>query len=280
MKVGIIGLGLMGASFGRAVNKNGGIAYGYDVSPEVNQKAELLGATRGILDEEKAKEIDLLVVATYQNDFYASAKKYLKVMKSGATVMDFCGNKRTIAEDMKKLSSEFSEVNFVGGHPMAGREVSGIDNSLSSLYEGASMIFTPIKADIETLDNLKKYFLSLGFKEVVITTPENHDKNIAYTSQLCHIVSNAYIKSPTAENHFGYSAGSYKDLTRVARLSPEMWTDLMIANSDNLSLELDHLIKNLEKYLSALKEKNENELKALLKEGNDRKIKIDKGKLE
>ena len=280
MTVGIIGLGLMGASFGRTVNKNGGTAYGYDINPEVNQKAELLGAIRGILDEEKTKEVDLLVIATYQNDFYASAKKYLKVMKSGATVMDFCGNKRTIAEDMKKLSEEFPEINFVGGHPMAGREVSGIDNSLSSLYEGASMIFTPIKADIETLDNLKKYFLSLGFKEVVITTPENHDKNIAYTSQLCHIVSNAYIKSPTAENHFGYSAGSYKDLTRVARLSPEMWTDLMTANSDNLTEELDCLIKNLGKYLSALKEKDEDKLKELLKEGNDRKIKIDKGKLE
>ena len=280
MNIGIIGLGLMGASFGRAVNKNGGRALGYDIDEEVMQKAELLGGIRGVLDEASAKEVDILVVATYQGDFRSSLKRFLPHLRGGAVVMDFCGNKRTIARDMRDLAKEFPKLYFVGGHPMAGKEVSGIDNSSAELYVGASMIFTPVKADIETLDGLKKYFLSLGFKEVVITTPENHDKNIAFTSQLCHVVSNAYIKSPTAENHFGYSAGSYKDLTRVARLSPEMWTDLMLANSDNLSKELDILIDNLKEYSSALKSGDGEKLKALLKDGNDRKIRIDKGKIE
>ena len=194
--------------------------------------------------------------------------------------MDFCGNKRTIARDMQQLIKLRADINYIGGHPMAGREVAGIDNSLVSLFFGASMVLTPIKADIFAIDDLKKYFLSLAFNEVVITTPENHDKNIAYTSQLCHIVSNAYIKSPTAENHFGYSAGSYRDLTRVARLSPEMWTELMLSNADNLKNELDILIENLEKYSAALGAGDAAALKALLADGNDRKIKIDKGKLE
>ncbi|MBO4323489.1 MAG: prephenate dehydrogenase [Clostridia bacterium] len=280
MVIGIIGLGLMGASFGRTARKNGAKVYGFDLDGDVIKEAQLIGAIDDELSAVNARESDLLVFAAYQKDFSSSVKRFLPLLKNGATVMDFCGNKRTIARDMKKLSEEFPEINFVGGHPMAGREVSGINNSLPDLFAGASMVLAPIKADIGLLEEIKKYYLSLGFKEVVITTPENHDKNIAFTSQLCHIVSNAYIKSPTAENHFGYSAGSYKDLTRVARLSPEMWTDLMTANADNLSKELDCLIENLKKYSAALKNNDEKYLKELLAEGNDRKIKIDKGKIE
>ena len=279
MKIGVIGLGLMGASFGKVARKNGATVYGYDIDEETLQKAKLVGA----IDETAEtceKDLDLLVIATYEEQFYPSAERFLPLLKNGGTIIDFCGNKRTIARDMKKLAAKYTSINFIGGHPMAGREVAGIDNSLIALFDGASMVITPIKADIFAIDELKKYFLSLGFKEVVITTPENHDKNIAFTSQLCHIVSNAYIKSPTAENHFGYSAGSYKDLTRVARLSPKMWTELMISNADNLKTELDLLIANLEKYSEALGAGDKAALCALLAEGNDRKISIDKGKLE
>ena len=158
---------------------------------------------------------------------------------------------------------------------MAGREFSGIEKSTSTLFNKASMIFVPVKADIFTLDRMKTFFISLGFSEVVITTAENHDKMIAFTSQLCHVVSNAFIKSDTAREHFGYSAGSYSDLTRVARLSSDMWTELMMENGDFLSEELEVLIGNLTKYLDAIKSGDRNGLKQLLKEGNDIKVSID-----
>ena len=124
----------------------------------------------------------------------------------------------------------------------------------------------------------KKFYLSLGFKEVIITDAENHDKMIAYTSQLCHIVSNTYIKNKTASEHFGYSAGSYKDLTRVARLDPNMWSELMYDNADYLRNELDELILNLQDFSKALHNKDKETLRSLLKEGNDRKLSIDERK--
>ena len=160
----------------------------------------------------------------------------------------------------------------------AGREYSGIDKSLTHLFDDASCIITNVNADIFTVDELKHFFLSLGFGEVVYSTADNHDEMIAFTSQLCHIVSNAFIKSPTAQKHFGYSAGSYKDLTRVARLNSTMWSELMNDNRDYLREELDFLIESLKAYSTALREGDEQKLKALLEEGNRLKIAIDKDK--
>ena len=136
---------------------------------------------------------------------------------------------------------------------------------------------TPVKADIFVLDNVKKLFLSLGFGEVVITSAENHDRMIAFTSQACHAISNAFIKSPAASEHFGYSAGSYKDMTRVARLNPDMWAELMTENSDYLFEELNTFINNLSEYADAVKNKDKERLRTLLKEGNDIKLSIDSG---
>ncbi len=281
MNIGIVGLGLIGASFGKLLsNRTDNVVYGYDIDEKTLKRAVEVNAISEPLTDDNISFIDLLVVAVYSGGFKAVAERFCKNMKSGATVMDFCGNKRSIAADMRSLSESFPHLDFIGGHPMSGREVSGIENSKENLFDWSSLVFTPIKAGLEKVIFLKEFFISLGFSEVVVTTPENHDKNIAYTSQLCHIVSNAYIKSPTAKNHFGYSAGSYKDLTRVARLDPKMWTELMTGNSDNLIFELDLLIENLKKYSTALKNKDERELFDLLKEGNDIKLEIDKGKIE
>ena len=158
---------------------------------------------------------------------------------------------------------------------MAGREFSGIEHSITTLFDKAFMILVPINADIFVLSDVKNFYKDLGFLDVVITTAENHDEMIAYTSQLCHIVSNAFIKNQTAEKHLGYSAGSYKDLTRVARLNPEMWSGLMISNKQKLKKELDEFISNLQKYSIALGSGSREDLEVLLKEGNDRKLSID-----
>lgn len=275
MKVGIIGLGLMGGSFGRTLTKFGHTVYGYDTNEKSLKKAKIINAITDTLNENTVKEVELLVVAVNPNLFLKALTPFIKGLTDGATVMDFCGTKRLTVSQMQDLAKEYKNLNFIGGHPMAGREFSGIEHSLSTLFQKASMIFVPVKADIFVLQKFKELFMSLEFGEVVITDAENHDKQIAFTSQLCHVVSNAFIKNERAKEHFGYSAGSYKDLTRVAKLDPNMWTGLMMENADNLSNELDELIGNLQKYSTALKERNEEKLYSLLKEGDDIKREIE-----
>ena len=276
MNIGIVGLGLMGGSFGRTlIKKTENKVYGYDINPQTMIKGEMLNAFHEKLTVENASELDMLIISVYPDYFSSVLNEYLPRLKKGAVVIDFCGVKRPIVEEMKRAMIEYPDIIFIGGHPMAGREFSGIERSITTLFDKASMILVNVNADIFTLDSVKKFFLGLGFSEVVLTTSENHDKMIAFTSQLCHIVSNAFIKNKTAEEHFGYSAGSYKDLTRVARLNPFMWSGLMTENNEMLSSELDELIENLTKYSKALKNKDRNELEELLKEGNDRKLSID-----
>lgn len=269
-------MGLMGASFGRTVRAKGkGEVFGADKAEDTMLKAYLVGAIDGALDEKTASEIDLLVISVYPRDFKKVAEGYLPYMKKGSVVLDFCGIKRTVCKDMKELSSRYADINFIGGHPMAGREYSGIDHSVATLFEKASMLMIPVRTDIFTEEEIKNFFLSLGFGEVVFTTAETHDEIISFTSQLCHIVSNAFIKNPVAQEHHGFSAGSYRDLTRVARLNPGMWSQLMIDNKDKLKPELDLLIENLKKYSDALEKGDEKALEDLLAEGNDLKLKID-----
>ncbi len=276
MKVGVIGLGLIGGSFAKTLKKNDEyVVYGYDIDENTLSKAKLVGAIDDDLTVNTAKEIDLLIIAVNPDKFYSAIKEFLPLLKKGATVIDFCGTKRTVVSKMHELKNEFKDLIFLGGHPMAGREFSGFDRSTSTLFNKASMILVNVNADIFKLEEIKKFFISLGFLEVVFTTAENHDRLIAFTSQLCHIVSNAFIKNKISREHFGYSAGSYKDLTRVARLDSNMWSKLMIENCDNLSSELDELIENLKVYSTALKNKNEEDLRLALKEGNDIKIEID-----
>ncbi len=279
MNVGIVGLGLMGASFGRTIkNKTQDKVFGIDCDQSVMLKASLIGCIDGVLDKNTLPIVDLLIISVFSRDFLKVAKEYLPYLKDGATVIDFCGNKGAICADMKELSKKYDKINFIGGHPMAGREFSGIDHSIKTLFERASMLLVPVKADIFVVEKIKKYFLSLGFGEVVFTDADTHDKTIAFTSQLCHIVSNAYIKSKTAKEHHGFSAGSYRDLTRVARLNSKMWSELMIDNADKLIYELNVLMENLNKYQSALLNKDQEQLQALLEEGNVLKLDIDSRK--
>ncbi len=235
----------------------------------------MLSAYHQVLTTKNAGELDMLIISVYPDYFSSALYEFLPYLKKGAIVIDFSGVKRPIIDEMSKALNIYPDIIFIGGHPMAGREFSGIEKSVTTLFDKASMILVNVNADIFTLEAVKKFFLSLGFLEVVFTSADNHDKMIAFTSQLCHIVSNAFIKNQSAEAHFGYSAGSYKDLTRVARLNPFMWSGLMTANSEKLSNELDELIENLQKYSVALKNNDRESLENLLSEGNERKIKID-----
>ena len=276
MKIGVIGLGLMGGSLGRTLVKQGEhTVYGYDLSPAVMDKADLLKAYHEPLTLANAAEVDILVVAIYPKYFLEAVAPYLPVLKKGCYVIDFCGTKRTVVAAMQALAADYPDLVFVGGHPMAGREFSGVEHATYTLFDRASMILVPVQADVYALDALKKFFLSVGFGGVVFTDWQTHDKMIAFTSQLCHIVSNAYVKNSAAELHDGFSAGSYRDLTRVARLNPTMWSQLMMENRVELSRELGELLGHLSAYKEALDAADEAKLYALLDEGNRRKLSID-----
>lgn len=276
MNIGLIGLGLIGGSFGRTLTKKTNHkVFGYDINESVMIKAEMINVFHEKLTKENAGCLDMLIVSIYPEGFASAVEEFLPYLKKGAVVTDFCGVKGIIVDKMKEYAIKYPSLVFIGGHPMAGREFSGVEHSVTTLFDKASMILVNVNADIFSLSNVKNFYKEVGFADVVITTSENHDEMIAYTSQLCHVVSNAFIKNKTAEKHLGYSAGSYKDLTRVARLNPEMWSGLMTLNKERLVLELDELIENLKKYSNALKSGDREGLENLLKEGNERKLSID-----
>lgn len=277
MNIGVVGLGLMGGSFAKTVKTRTDFkVYGADRDSNVILKAKLTSTIDDELNMKNIKKIDLLLLAVYPRSVKATLDEYLPHLKDGAVVIDFCGIKREICTIMKEYSSKYPNINFLGGHPMAGREYSGFDHAITTLFDKSSMLLVPVKVSIFKEEELKNFFLSLGFGEVIFTTADTHDKIIAFTSELCHIVSNAFIKSPTAEEHHGYSAGSYKDLTRVARLDSSLWSALMMDNKDKLLFELKTIISHLDEYKNALENGDEERLKALLEDGNQIKLRIDK----
>jgi prephenate dehydrogenase len=186
--------------------------------------------------------------------------------------MDCSGVKRIVCFSVWPIAKEYG-FTFVGGHPMAGIEYSGFNHAREDLFLKASMIFVP-PADIriQVMEILKNLCLDIGFGNIVITTAEKHDKIIACTSQLAHVVSSAYVKSPTAIEYKGFTAGSFRDMTRVAKLNEKMWTELFIENKDNLISEIDNLIERLQEYSSVLKNNEDEKLLNLLKEGRERKV--------
>lgn len=276
MRIGIVGLGLIGGSLAKALKYNTEHeVLGTDIDRGVLLKAKLLGAVDDELPPEQLSSCDLVITALYPQDTLDYITQHAQSFKKGAIVMDCCGVKRVICETLWQCAKENGFL-FYGAHPMAGLHFSGFAYSDVHMFSNASMILLPPdNADINDLANLKHLFLSIGFTNIQISTPEEHDRIIAYTSQLAHVVSNAYVKSPQAQVHNGFSAGSYKDLTRVAKLNADMWTELFLDNVDNLTEELDGLIENLQQYSRALHEKDAKTLHALLKAGSDRKEKID-----
>ncbi|MGI6731963.1 MAG: prephenate dehydrogenase [Anaerovoracaceae bacterium] len=276
MKIGMIGLGLIGGSIAKAIKENTNhLVYGIDLQEPIVYKAILLEAIDGKLTDEILKECDLVIIALYPKAAMDFIQEKKTQFKKGAIVLDCCGVKEEVCNMAFPIAQE-NDFIFVGGHPMAGIEFSGFEYSQKTLFKNASMILTPSSdTDIRTMAKLKKLWLSLGFTHVQIATPKEHDRMIAFTSQLAHVVSNAYIKSPSADKHRGFSAGSYKDLSRVAKLNPDMWTELFFMNRDFLVEELDNIIERLNEYRQAIKIGDEEGLWKLLKEGSDRKIAID-----
>lgn len=275
MKVGILGLGLIGGSLARAYALEGHTVYAAEQEESILSFAMLAGAVHGKLSEETIPECDLILLAIYPDGSASWLEQNAHLVTQNTLVMDCCGTKNEICNRCFPLASEFG-FTFIGGHPMAGSQFSGFKYSRSDLFEGAPVVLVPpVFDDILLLERAKNALKPCNFGSFSVTTAEEHDKMIAFTSQMPHILSNAFIKSPTALNHKGFSAGSYKDLTRVAWLNPQMWAELFLENKENVLFELDYYIESLQAYRNALKQDDKAALTALLDEGKKRKEAVD-----
>lgn len=275
MTTGIAGIGLIGGSFAKAYSEAGHRVLAYDTDSSMLEFAKLSGAVSGTLDAGNIKECDLILICLYPEAAVDYLNDYGKYIKKDTVVIDCCGTKRKIMEGCGKAAEKYG-LTYLGGHPMAGTQFSGFKYARADLFKDAPMVIVPPSFDnILLLDKVKRLLEPAGFGCITVTTAEEHDRMIAFTSQLAHVVSNAYIKSPTAGSHKGFSAGSYKDMTRVAWLNPEMWAELFLDNDDYLIKEIDLIISNLIKYREAMEQKDKDALIALLEDGKRRKEEVD-----
>ncbi|MGM9619495.1 MAG: prephenate dehydrogenase [Oscillospiraceae bacterium] len=275
MTVGIVGLGLIGGSLAKAYQEAGETVLAYNRSRSVLDFAVMSGVVAGELTEENVSSCDLILISIYPEAAVAWLRRMAPHIGARPVVIDCCGTKRAVCADCFPLAEEYG-FTFLGGHPMAGTHQSGFKYARSNLFHGAPMVIVPPDFDdIRLLDRVKELLAPVGFGRFSVTTAREHDEMIAFTSQLAHVVSNAYIKSPTASKHKGFSAGSYKDMTRVAWLNPQMWTELFLENRDFLITELDILAENLRQYRDALAAEDGETLTRLLDEGRRRKEEVD-----
>ena len=276
MTVGIVGLGLMGGSFAKAYCEAGHRVLAHNRSRDTLNAAIISGIAEGELNEETIGECDLVILALYPRATVDYLQRMAKYIQPHTVVVDTCGIKRQVCDACFPIA-EAHGFTFVGGHPMAGTQFSGFKYSRASMYKDASMILVPpVDAEPLLLAKVEKMLSPCRFGRMTVTTAENHDRMIAFSSQMAHVVSNAFVKSPSARQHKGYSAGSYKDMTRVAWLNETMWAELFLENKDFLLGELDVLMENLAMYRAALADSDEPRMKELLKEGRLIKEEVDK----
>lgn len=272
MNVGIIGLGLIGGSMAKSIKaRTAHTVWGADLDGETMTMARMCGAIDAPLTEENLPRCDLILVAIRPGAAIEWVRRHADGIAKSAILVDLCGVKRVVVEGIAPIAERHGFA-YIGGHPMAGKERGGFTSATDSLYVGASMILTPDKrTDMQLLETLKIFFLDVGFATLTFSDPEEHDRIIAFTSQLAHIVSSAYVKSPEAQRRRGFSAGSFQDMTRVARLDEDMWTELFLDDADYLTRELDEIIRHLSEYQAALKAKDAQLLHDLLKDGREKK---------
>jgi len=275
MTVGIVGLGLIGGSVAKAYKRRENVTVlGFDLDSSILNFAKLAEAVDGSLDDEKLSSCDIIFLAAYPQGVIDWVKTKAEFLK-GTTVIDCTGTKKRICDILFPVAQQ-NGFTFIGGHPMAGMQNSGFKYSREDLFDGQPMVIVPPSfADIRLLDRVKTLLEPLGFGQVSVTTAAEHDEIIAFSSQMTHVISNAFIKSPTAFKHKGFSAGSYKDMTRVAWLMPEMWTELFLENKDYLLKEIDVFMDSMQQYRDAIFAEDSAKLNTLLNDGRLRKREVD-----
>lgn len=268
MNIAVAGLGIIGGSYCKAFKKyTNHRIIGINRTQSTAQKALDVGAIDEIGSPETLCKADLIILAMYPQADVDFIREYGKYIKKGTVVTDASGIKRAICPQLVSLSQEFGFV-FLGSHPMAGKETNGFDVSDADLYKGASYIITPCEAEQKYVDMLSKLAKSIGFATIKVTTPEEHDRMIAFTSQLPHVLACSYVLSPCCPNHNGFSAGSYRDVSRVANINSKLWSELFLENKEPLVEELDILIENITKIIDAIKSEDKQALADLLEQGH------------
>lgn len=267
-KVAVIGLGIMGGSIAKALKKsNKYYVVGYNKPEEINDKALKDGAVDEIWDGTTPLDTDITLLAVNPRVTFELLETLPSLLKKGSILTDICGVKGEVVSLGEEVCKR-AGIRFVGGHPMAGRERSGYDYSTEDLFFNRSYIFTEtVNTNKEALNILSQMALDIGCSDVTITSPEYHDKMIAYTSQIPHILAGAYMNSPTSATHKGYSAGSYHDVSRVASVDENLWSQLFLQNKDNLLYEIDILIRNLQDYKEAVTRNDSSRLSGIIKTG-------------
>ena len=275
MTVGILGLGLIGGSLARAYALAGHTVYAAEKDVSILAFAQLAGAVDAPLTSENMGQCELILLAIYPEGSASWLEENAPFISNEALVMDCCGVKQRICDRCFPIAQKCG-FTFMGGHPMAGTQFSGFKHSRADLFAGAPMVLVPHRFDdMDLLDRAKSALAPCGFGSFTVTTAAEHDRMIAFTSQMPHILSNAFIKSPTATAHKGFSAGSYRDLTRVAWLNPQMWAELFLENREFVLTELNTYIAALERYRDAVEQLDQEALIALLEEGKKRKEAVD-----
>ena len=272
MTIGIIGLGLIGASMAAAIQENTyDSVLGLDINENTMRAALGQRTVDGALSQVNISTCDMIIIALYPRASLQVLKEIAPYVKKGTIVTDCCGIKRPICAEGKRLAEQYG-FTFIGGHPMAGRECWGYESANADLFRGASMILTPDPEEAKvTVAHVSDYFLSLGFGHITKVTPEEHDSIIACTSQLAHVLSSSYIRSETAAKHEGLSAGSFRDMTRVAALNDRMWSEIFLDNKDNLLSEIDGLIQHLQEYRQAIAEDDQETISALMRDSTQKR---------
>lgn len=275
MTVGILGLGLIGGSLARAYTKAGHTVLACEQDDSMLMFAQLAGVCHGVMDTNSIPSCDLILLSIYAGGSADWLEKNGAYISPDALVIDCCGIKTEICDRCFPVAQKYG-FTFVGGHPMAGSHNSGFKYSRSNLFQGAPMVLVPPRYDdAQLLQRCQDALSPCRFGSFSVTTAQEHDQVIAFTSQMPHIISNAFIKSPTALGHKGFSAGSYKDLTRVAWLNPQMWAELFLSNRENVLAELDQYICSLNQYRTAIENNDTDTLTTLLDEGRKRKEEVD-----
>lgn len=277
MKVVVVGLGVIGGSFAMALKEAGyDDVNAIDTNKETLVKAKNLGLIKeGSIDgAELIKDADLIIISLYPRlvkDFIIKNKENFK---DGAIITDATGIKKMFIEDVANVLPE--NIDFVFGHPMAGREKKGIDFADSSVFKGANYILTPISRNKpENLDKIENLAYELGFKRVKRITPEYHDEMIGYTSQLPHTLAVALVNSDIEGRETGNFIGdSYRDLTRIANINEDLWTELFLGNKENLLTSIENFEVELDKIKNAIKDDDTETLKALFIKSTNRREKL------
>ncbi len=259
--IAVIGMGIIGGSICGALTRAGYVVDGFSRSQKSLDYALEAGYIRAVGEDISLYDVVFISVPPDATIEYLDNAPF----KKGALVADICGVKEVMEQTVYAKPRDYR---YVGLHPMAGKETSGITSASATLFQGANLIITHApKTSLADVAEMKEYVLAMGFGKIVECTAREHDKKIALTSQLAHIVSNAYVKSEQVQECDGFTGGSFQDMTRIAGVDETIWTPLYAHNRENIIIELDGLISQLSVYKQALQAHDDKALAKALQEG-------------